>query len=81
MTDDGLRAAVRALPDSWRRPAVKAFLDRACRHAEQGDAELAAFWHALAIVVDDGIRDERATFAALTADVDPDAAAKGGSVD
>lgn len=65
-----LTVAVRALPESWRLPAVAVFMDRARREADADAFEVAAFWLALAIEVDDGSRAERETFVALTADLD-----------
>jgi hypothetical protein len=67
-----LTAAIRALPDFWRRPAVAVFMDRARQEADADAFAIAAFWLALAIEVDDGSRAERETFAAMTADLDDD---------
>ncbi len=67
-----LTVAVRALPESWRLPAVAVFMARARQEADAEAFELAAFWLALAIEVDDGSRAERETFAAMTADLDDD---------
>lgn len=65
-----LTAAIRALPEAWRRPAVAVFMDRARREADADAFDVAAFWLALAIEVDDSSRAERETFVALTADLD-----------
>lgn len=67
-TLDDLADAVAALPPGWRRAAVAAFMDRA---RDLDRPPVAAFWHALALVLDDAERDERGAFAAL-ADAHPD---------
>lgn len=68
MTD--LHDAVRALSPAWRRGAVAVFMQRAADEADADRRDVAAFWHALALVLDDAERTEADTFAVLVDDAE-----------
>ena len=68
MDMDSLQVAIRRLDASWRRGAVGVFMRRSVAEHDEGRGDAAAFFHALAIALDDAERGERDAFRELTSE-------------